>query len=177
VDDGLPARSDGRWEGQLRTPDCRRKSVYAHTRRDVLARLREAHWAVAQGLPVSARKPEPQRVPGRLAEALVAPAAHLHLPLLRAQRAPAQARAGPRSPGQAKPARDPGGFEHLSVDGLSDYRVPQVHVDASPGTGPCLPLGTLPAQPCGAGAAAAPAPPRERPHQGAAGRSAGDHLS
>jgi hypothetical protein len=46
-------RGDGRWEGQLRTPDGRRKSVYAYTRRDVLARLREAHWAVAQGLPVS----------------------------------------------------------------------------------------------------------------------------
>jgi hypothetical protein len=48
-------RSDGRWEGQLRTPDRRRKSVYAYTRRDALARLREAQWAVAQGLPVSSR--------------------------------------------------------------------------------------------------------------------------
>jgi len=51
-------RSDRRWEAQLRTPDGRRKSAYAYTRRDVLARLREAQWAVAQGLPsVPATRP------------------------------------------------------------------------------------------------------------------------
>jgi len=34
----------------------RRKSVYGPTRREVVRRLREARWLLAQGLPVSARK-------------------------------------------------------------------------------------------------------------------------
>jgi hypothetical protein len=48
-------RTDGRWEGQLRLPAGGRKSVYARTRRDLLRKLREASWMLAQGLPVSSR--------------------------------------------------------------------------------------------------------------------------
>ena len=48
-------RADGRWEGQLRLPVGGRKSVYARTRRDLLRKLREASWMLAQGLPVSSR--------------------------------------------------------------------------------------------------------------------------
>jgi hypothetical protein len=48
-------RGDGRWKGQLRLPAGGRKSVYARTRRDLLRKLREASWMLAQGLPVSSR--------------------------------------------------------------------------------------------------------------------------
>lgn len=49
-------RADGRWEAQIRMAGGRRKSVYGRTRREVLRRLREARWLLAQGLPVSSRK-------------------------------------------------------------------------------------------------------------------------
>jgi hypothetical protein len=49
-------RSDGRWEAQFRTADGRRKCIYGRTRRDVLSRLRETRWLLANGLPVSSRK-------------------------------------------------------------------------------------------------------------------------
>ncbi len=32
-------RSDGRWEGQLRLADAGRRSVYAHSREQVIARM------------------------------------------------------------------------------------------------------------------------------------------
>src|SRR5438445_3374886 len=48
-------RSDGRWEGQLRLPGGRRKSVYAHTRRELVQKLADARGALVQGLPVSSR--------------------------------------------------------------------------------------------------------------------------
>jgi hypothetical protein len=49
-------RVDGRWEAQLRLAGGGRKSVYGQTRSEVLRRLREARWLLAQGLPVSSRK-------------------------------------------------------------------------------------------------------------------------
>ncbi|MBJ7597155.1 MAG: site-specific integrase [Candidatus Nephthysia bennettiae] len=49
-------RGDGRWEAQLRLGVGRRKSVHGRTRREVLGKLREARWALKQGLPVSSRK-------------------------------------------------------------------------------------------------------------------------
>jgi integrase len=49
-------RGDGRWEAQIRLAGGRRKSLYGPTRREVVRRLRETRWLLAQGLPVSARK-------------------------------------------------------------------------------------------------------------------------
>jgi hypothetical protein len=49
-------RGDGRWEAQIRLAGGRRKSLYGPTRCEVFRRLRETHWLLAQGLPVSARK-------------------------------------------------------------------------------------------------------------------------
>ena len=49
-------RGDGRWEAQIRLAGGRRKSVYGPTRREVVRRLRETRWLLAQGVPVSARK-------------------------------------------------------------------------------------------------------------------------
>ena len=49
-------RADGRWEGQIRLAGGHRKSVYGRTRREVMRRLRETRWLLAQGLPVSSRK-------------------------------------------------------------------------------------------------------------------------
>ena len=48
-------RGDGRWEAQFRMPDGRRKCLYGRSRRDVLRKLRESRWQLAQGLPVSSR--------------------------------------------------------------------------------------------------------------------------
>ena len=44
-------RSDGRWEGQLRLPDGRRRFVYSRDRRRVVARLQEERWRLAAGVP------------------------------------------------------------------------------------------------------------------------------
>jgi integrase len=44
-------RSDGRWEGQLRLPDGSRRFVYPRDRRELIARLREARWRIASGIP------------------------------------------------------------------------------------------------------------------------------
>jgi integrase len=49
-------RGDGRWEAQIRLAGGRRKSLYGPIRREVVRRLRETRWLLAQGLPVSARK-------------------------------------------------------------------------------------------------------------------------
>lgn len=51
----IKLRSDGRWEGQLRLAGGARRYVYAHTRADVVARLREERWRLAYGIPVRAR--------------------------------------------------------------------------------------------------------------------------
>src|SRR5262249_9732296 len=48
-------RADGRWEGQLRLADGDRKYVYAHSRADVVVRLREERWRLECGIPVRAR--------------------------------------------------------------------------------------------------------------------------
>jgi len=48
-------RADGRWEGQLRLAGGSRKYVYAHSRADVLVRLREERWRLQSGIPVRAR--------------------------------------------------------------------------------------------------------------------------
>ena len=45
-------RADGRWEVQLRIGPNRRRSLYAQTRPDVLAKLEQARWSMALGLPV-----------------------------------------------------------------------------------------------------------------------------
>lgn len=45
-------RSNGRWEGQLRLPAGARKYVYAHSRADVIVRLREERWRLECGIPV-----------------------------------------------------------------------------------------------------------------------------
>ncbi|MDQ6944757.1 MAG: site-specific integrase [Actinomycetota bacterium] len=47
-------RADGRWEGQIRIGGGRRRSFYAHTRRDLVHKLADARWALGEGLPVSA---------------------------------------------------------------------------------------------------------------------------
>ncbi len=55
--DGLGAvyrRRDGRWEGQIRIRGGPRRSFYGRTRREAVHKLREARWALVQGLPVSA---------------------------------------------------------------------------------------------------------------------------
>jgi integrase len=44
-------RSDGRWEGQLRLPDGRRQYVYAADQRQVVSRLQEERWRIANGIP------------------------------------------------------------------------------------------------------------------------------
>ncbi len=45
-------RADGRWEAQLRIGPSRRRSLYAPTRPDVIAKLEKARWSMALGLPV-----------------------------------------------------------------------------------------------------------------------------
>ena len=45
-------RADGRWEAQLRIGPSRRRSLYAQTRGDVVAKLDQARWSMALGLPV-----------------------------------------------------------------------------------------------------------------------------
>jgi hypothetical protein len=45
-------RADGRWEAQLRIGPSRRRSLYAQTRPDVVAKLDQARWSMALGLPV-----------------------------------------------------------------------------------------------------------------------------
>ena len=47
-------RADGRWEGQIRIGGGRRRSFYARTRRDLVHKLVDARWTLAEGLPVSA---------------------------------------------------------------------------------------------------------------------------
>ena len=47
--------ADGRWEAQFRLPGIGRKSFYGRTRREVLAKLRDASWMMSLGLPVSSR--------------------------------------------------------------------------------------------------------------------------
>ncbi len=47
-------RRDGRWEGQIRIRGGRRRSFYAHSRRDLIHKLADARWALGEGLPVSA---------------------------------------------------------------------------------------------------------------------------
>jgi Phage integrase, N-terminal SAM-like domain len=44
-------RPDGRWEGQLRLADGRRRSVYAQSREQVIARLQEERWRLTWGIP------------------------------------------------------------------------------------------------------------------------------
>ena len=44
-------RSDGRWEGQLRLADGSRRYVYAAGRRELVSRLQEEHWRIANGIP------------------------------------------------------------------------------------------------------------------------------
>ena len=51
----IKLRSDGRWEGQLRLAGGARKYVYAHSRADVVVRLREERWRLEYGIPVPAR--------------------------------------------------------------------------------------------------------------------------
>src|SRR5215467_9882539 len=48
-------RSDGRWEGQLRLADGSRRSVYAKSREQVIARLQEERWRLTWGIPMRAR--------------------------------------------------------------------------------------------------------------------------
>jgi hypothetical protein len=43
-------RADGRWEAQLRIGPSRRRSLYAQTRPDVVARLDRARWSMAPGI-------------------------------------------------------------------------------------------------------------------------------
>jgi hypothetical protein len=62
-------RGDGRWEAQLRLPDGRRKCVYAQTRRQVVSRLRETRWELANGLPGQQTQTASARVPRLLARA------------------------------------------------------------------------------------------------------------
>ncbi len=45
-------RADGRWEAQLRIGPSRRRSLYVPTRPDVVAKLDQARWSMALGLPV-----------------------------------------------------------------------------------------------------------------------------
>jgi hypothetical protein len=47
-------RADGRWEGQIRIPGGRRRSLYGHSRRDLIHKLVDARWSLGEGLPVSA---------------------------------------------------------------------------------------------------------------------------
>lgn len=49
-------RRDGRWEGQLRLPDGRGKSIYASTRRRAVSKLVDAGWRAAHGLPLHATR-------------------------------------------------------------------------------------------------------------------------
>ena len=46
-------RADGRWEAQLRIGPSRRRSLYAQTRPDVVAKLDQARWSMALGMPVT----------------------------------------------------------------------------------------------------------------------------
>ena len=55
-------RGDGRWEAQIRLAGGRRKSVYGPTRREVVRRLREARWLLAQGLVERVRDEQDWRV-------------------------------------------------------------------------------------------------------------------
>ena len=48
-------RSDGRWEGQFRLADGSRRSVYAHSREEVVARLQEERWRLISGIPVRSK--------------------------------------------------------------------------------------------------------------------------
>jgi hypothetical protein len=59
-------RGDGRWEAQLRLGAGRYRSVYGRTRREVLGKLREAHWAIKRGLPVQLAKSDTRAVPREL---------------------------------------------------------------------------------------------------------------
>src|SRR5919204_1949813 len=47
-------RRDGRWEGQIRIRGGPRRSFYGRTRREAIHKLKQARWALANGLPVSA---------------------------------------------------------------------------------------------------------------------------
>jgi hypothetical protein len=53
---GRTVSGDGRWEAQLRLPDGQRKSIYAHSRRRVVAGLADVVWRVDHGLPLQAAK-------------------------------------------------------------------------------------------------------------------------
>lgn len=120
-------RSDGRWEGQLRTPDGRRKSVYAYTRRDAIARLRDAHWAAAQGLPVSSRN----RTLSEFLDVWLKLSSHrLRISTYRSYEL--NVRRLKKELGRVPLVRlsPPGiqeAYERLSREGLSEYSVLQVH--------------------------------------------------
>jgi integrase len=51
----IKLRSDGRWEGQLRLAGGARKYVYARNRSDVVVRLHEERWRLANGIPMPSR--------------------------------------------------------------------------------------------------------------------------
>jgi integrase len=120
-------RGDGRWEGQLRLPAGGRKSVYARTRRDLLRKLREANWMLAQGLPVSSRN---QTLSTFLASWLEV-ARHRIRPStydsyeLNIRRISAQLGAVPLV--RLSPPGIQDAYGRLSAQGLSDYSVLQVH--------------------------------------------------
>jgi integrase len=120
-------RGDGRWEGQLRLPAGGRKSVYARTRRDLLRKLREANWMLAQGLPVSSRN---QALSTFLASWLevvrhrIRPSTYDTYEL-NIRRISAQLGAVPLV--RLSPPGIQDAYGRLSAQGLSDYSVLQVH--------------------------------------------------
>lgn len=73
-------RRDGRWEGQIRIPGGRRRSFYAHSRRDLIDQLAEARWPLGEGLPSQCRNVVVARLPRIPAAGVPEPAAAHHRP-------------------------------------------------------------------------------------------------
>ena len=128
--DGMGAiyhRADGRWEAQFRLPGIGRKSFYGRTRREVLAKLRDASWMMSLGLPVSSRN----RTAGdflndwlEVTRRRVRPST-LRSYELNVRRLTPQVGHVPVS--RLSPAGIQGAYQRLEAQGLSAYTVLQAH--------------------------------------------------
>jgi integrase len=120
-------RADGRWEAQFRLPGIGRKSFYGRTRREVLAKLRDASWMMSLGLPVSSRN----RTAGdflndwlEVTRRRVRPST-LRSYELNVRRLTPQVGHVPVS--RLSPAGIQGAYQRLEAQGLSAYTVLQAH--------------------------------------------------
>jgi integrase len=152
-------RSDGRWESQFRLADGSRKCVYGKTRREVVRRLREVRWELANGFAVSSRKLHLRQYFEYWLEQNRGRVRHNTFYSLKLSSRRLLDEVGDIPVSQLSPAVIQGAYHRLHVRGLSTYSVLQAHRMLNRAMNQAVQWGLIPSNPV---ARVLPPRPRKR---------------